>query len=66
MNFVLKTWRLGMLILKRRIEECIQIKVPGQEPITVKILKILDGQVEVGIDAPRAVEVRRAQKDHTK
>lgn len=55
-----------MLILKRRIEECIQIKVPGQEPITVKILKILDGQVEVGIDAPRAVEVRRAQKDHTK
>ncbi|WP_170113503.1 carbon storage regulator [Ahniella affigens] len=55
-----------MLILKRRIEECIQIKVPGQDPILVTILKIVDGHVEVGIDAPRTVEVRRAQKDHTK
>lgn len=55
-----------MLILKRRPEELVEILVPGLDPIRIKFLKITEGHVEVGIDAPKAAEVRRAKQDARK
>jgi carbon storage regulator len=46
-----------MLILMRREEEVIKIG----DDIEIKILKIQSGQVHIGIDAPREVEVLRKE-----
>ena len=46
-----------MLILSRKIEEGIKIG----DSITVKILGIHEGQVKIGIDAPRDVKVFRSE-----
>ena len=46
-----------MLILSRKIEEAIRIG----DTITVRILGIQDGQIKIGIDAPRDVKVFRSE-----
>ena len=46
-----------MLILTRKIEESIKIG----DTITVKILSVADGQVKIGIDAPRDLKVHRTE-----
>ena len=46
-----------MLILTRRIGSSIQIA----ENITVTVLGIKDGQVRLGINAPREIPVRREE-----
>ena len=46
-----------MLILKRRLDEEIKI---GSD-ITIKILGVTEGQVKIGIDAPKHVEVYRSE-----
>ncbi len=46
-----------MLILSRKVEESIKIG----DTITVKILSIGDGQVKIGIEAPRELTVHRAE-----
>lgn len=46
-----------MLILTRKIEESIKIG----DTITIKILSISDGQVKIGIDAPKDLKVHRTE-----
>ena len=46
-----------MLVLKRRLNE--EIKIGAD--VTVRILSIADGQVKIGIEAPRSVEVYRTE-----
>lgn len=46
-----------MLILSRKVDEVINIG----DKITVKILAMKDGQVRIGIDAPRELPIYRAE-----
>ena len=46
-----------MLILSRKLEESIVIG----DTITVKILGIQEGQVKIGIEAPKSVKVYRSE-----
>lgn len=46
-----------MLVLTRRIGECIRI---GDE-ISVRVLEVQRGQVRVAIDAPRSIPVHREE-----
>jgi carbon storage regulator len=46
-----------MLILSRKVEESIKIG----DTITIKILNIGDGQVKIGIDAPKSLKVHRSE-----
>ncbi|NUN69084.1 MAG: carbon storage regulator CsrA [Bacteroidetes bacterium] len=46
-----------MLILTRKIEESIKIG----DTITIKVLSVADGQVKIGIDAPRDLKVHRLE-----
>lgn len=46
-----------MLILSRKLEEEIKIG----DSITIKILGIQEGQVRIGIDAPKEMKVFRAE-----
>ena len=46
-----------MLILSRKIEEAIKIG----DSITIKILGIHEGQVKIGIEAPKEVKVFRSE-----
>ncbi len=46
-----------MLILSRKIEEEIKIG----DSITIKILGIQEGQVRIGIDAPKEMKVFRSE-----
>jgi carbon storage regulator len=46
-----------MLILSRKIEESIVIG----DSITIKILGIHEGQVKIGIEAPKEVKVYRSE-----
>ncbi len=46
-----------MLILSRKIEEAINIG----DSITVKILGIHEGQVKIGIEAPKEIKVYRSE-----
>ena len=46
-----------MLILSRKVEESIKIG----DTITVKILSIGDGQVKIGIEAPKELTVHRTE-----
>jgi len=46
-----------MLILSRKIEEEIKIG----DSITIKILGIHEGQVRIGIDAPKDIKVYRSE-----
>lgn len=52
-----------MLILKRRVEERLEIRPDKDEPITIKVIRIVDGQVELGIEAPRTTEIRRIKDE---
>jgi len=46
-----------MLILSRKVEESIVIG----DTITVRILGVQDGQVKIGIEAPKEVKVYRSE-----
>ena len=46
-----------MLILSRKVEESIKIG----DTITIKILNIGDGQVKIGIEAPKSMKVHRSE-----
>lgn len=46
-----------MLILTRRIGETIRIN----DNITVTVLSIQDGQVKLGVEAPKHIEVHREE-----
>jgi carbon storage regulator len=46
-----------MLILSRKIEESIKIG----DSITIKVLGIHEGQVKIGIEAPKDVKVFRSE-----
>ncbi|MCX6135604.1 MAG: carbon storage regulator CsrA [Ignavibacteriales bacterium] len=46
-----------MLILSRKIEEAIRIG----DSVTIKILGIHEGQVKIGIEAPKEVKVYRSE-----
>ena len=50
-----------MLVLKRREGETITIKPPGQQPIVVHFVRLQPGQVRVGIEAEKAVEIVRTE-----
>ncbi len=49
-----------MLILTRRLQEAVKI---GTD-ITVTVLSVKGNQVQLGIDAPREVEVHREEVFH--
>jgi carbon storage regulator len=46
-----------MLILSRKVEESIMIG----ETIKIRILGVQDGQVKIGIDAPKEIKVYRTE-----
>jgi len=46
-----------MLILSRKIEESIKIG----DSVTIKILGIHEGQVKIGIEAPKEVKIFRSE-----
>ncbi|MGA9121600.1 MAG: carbon storage regulator CsrA [Bacteroidota bacterium] len=46
-----------MLVLSRKTDEVIRIG----DQIVVKVLSIKDGQVKIGIEAPRAIRVFRGE-----
>lgn len=46
-----------MLILTRKLEESIRIG----DTITIKVLAVSDGQVKLGIDAPKDLKVHRSE-----
>jgi len=46
-----------MLILTRRVGEAIKVG----DDVTVTVLAIKGGQVRIGIDAPKSVEVHREE-----
>jgi carbon storage regulator CsrA len=48
-----------MMIFNRRIEDAIQI---GEE-ITVKVINVADGRVQLGFNAPTSVNIRRIKAD---
>lgn len=52
-----------MLVLTREVDQTIVIRPPGQTPITVMVVSIRDGQVKLGITAPREVAVHRSEVD---
>lgn len=47
----------GILVLSRRVDESVVI----DEDITIKVLSVSNGQVKLGIEAPRDVRIRRAE-----
>ena len=49
-----------MLILSRKVEEEIKIG----DSITIKVLGIHEGQVRIGIDAPKDIKVYRTEIYH--
>ena len=48
---------MAMLILTRKVEESIRIG----DGITIKILAVGDGQVKIGIEAPKNLAVHRTE-----
>jgi carbon storage regulator len=46
-----------MLVLSRKLDEAIQI---GQD-VSVKLLEIRNGQVKLGIEAPKTLPVHRSE-----
>lgn len=46
-----------MLVLSRKVGESIHLG----DSITIKVVRIKGGQVRLGIEAPRTVEVRRQE-----
>jgi carbon storage regulator len=46
-----------MLILSRKLEESIKIG----DTITIKILGVQEGQVKIGIDAPKEIKIYRSE-----
>ena len=50
-----------MLVITRKINSAFTVKCPGQEPITVTMLKSKNNgsEVLVGIDAPKEVAIER-------
>lgn len=49
-----------MLVLTRKLNESIVIKVPGSD-IIITVVRMEGGQVRLGIDAPRDIPVIRAE-----
>ena len=52
-----RKWRSRMLVLYRDIEESIYIG----DDVVLKILGIQDGQVKLGIEAPKEIPVHRKE-----
>ena len=46
-----------MLVLSRKLDECVQIG----DDISVKVLSVNRQQVRLGIEAPREVQIDRAE-----
>ena len=46
-----------MLVLTRRVDETVVI----DERITITVVKLLDGKVRLGIDAPEEMNIRRGE-----
>jgi len=52
-----------MLVLSRKVEERIFLRVPNREnPVVIQILRITeDGKVRIGISADRDMEITREE-----
>jgi carbon storage regulator CsrA len=54
-----------MLVLSRRTDETIILRVPNYPPITLTVVEVraLRGRVRLGITAPRDTTIHRAEID---
>ena len=50
-----------MLVLKRTISQTFKIKLPSGEVITVMVTNVRGNVVDIGIDAPRSIQIVRAE-----
>lgn len=50
-----------MLVLDRKVEQEVLIRVPGREPIVVKVLSIGERRVKLGFAADDDIEIFRME-----
>lgn len=50
-----------MLVLQRKLDERIVIEYPGQPLVTIDVVRLKEGTVRLGIDAPREVAIHRQE-----
>lgn len=50
-----------MLVLTRKPNETLTITPPGQSPIIITLVAVCGNRVRFGVDADRAVKVRRTE-----
>lgn len=50
-----------MLMLTRRIGESISARMPDGALLTITVAEIREGQVKLGFEAPREIEIHRAE-----
>ncbi|AVP99322.1 hypothetical protein C7S18_20055 [Ahniella affigens] len=62
-SFPLLLERKAMLIVKRRLEEVVLIQPEHDAEIRIKILRITEFGVELGITAPRSTVVQRLETE---
>lgn len=55
-----------MLVLSRKKDERIILKVPGMDDVAVTVVRIDGGKVRLGIEAPEDVTIIRSELEEKK
>jgi carbon storage regulator CsrA len=50
-----------MYVISRKVGEAIALKTRDGHPVTVRVLKVLEGKVRLGIEVDRKVRILRSE-----